>query len=300
MSTASLHPDASTLEDYAAGLDVAGSRERLEAHLVTCEVCAATLARSDAPTLLTLRIGEALRASRVKPIGSHLWFPSLPYIVMEYVEGESLQSQLDCSVHFTPHEIAEIGLQIAEGLNVAHACGLIHRDVKPDNIHIESMKRSPCLDAGPVDRITKRNVRLTDFGLARLTDDAQFLTVERMVMGTPAFMSPEQVNAEVVDQHSDLFSLGCVLYALCSGRSPFSSESIAATLRKVNACNAPQIQTIAPAIPSSLVAVIHRLMARNPADRFQTAVAVVDAMRALLGEQWDPNVPQRASGTTRE
>ena len=129
----------------------------------------------------------------------------LPYLVMECVVGQSLQEKLDRAGALRLTEILRIGRQVAEGLAAAHEQGLIHRDIKPANILLEN----------GVER-----VKITDFGLARAADDVA-ITRTGEVSGTPQYMSPEQARGEHVDQRSDLFSLGCVLYAMCTGRPPF-------------------------------------------------------------------------------
>src|SRR5215472_18420835 len=125
----------------------------------------------------------------------------LPYLVMQYVAGESLQQRLDRTGPLEVAEVVRIGLQAASGLAAAHAQGLIHRDVKPANILLE----------GGLAR-----VKITDFGLARTADDVG-LTQAGVVAGTPEYMAPEQARGEQVDSGADLFSLGSVLYACCTG-----------------------------------------------------------------------------------
>src|SRR5262249_39317056 len=124
----------------------------------------------------------------------------LPYLVMQFVAGVSLQDRLDRTGPLQIHEVLRIGMQTASGLAAAHTHGLVHRDVKPANILLEN----------GVER-----VKLTDFGLARAADDAS-LTQSGTVAGTPSFMSPEQAEGKSVDHRSDLFSLGSVLYAMCT------------------------------------------------------------------------------------
>lgn len=130
----------------------------------------------------------------------------LPYLVMPFVACESLQQRLDRKGPLELKEILRISSQVAAGLAAAHAQGLVHRDVKPANILLEK----------GVDR-----VMLTDFGLARTVDDAS-LTKTGVIAGTPQYMSPEQARGEATDHRSDLFSLGSVMYAMCTGRPPFS------------------------------------------------------------------------------
>ena len=126
----------------------------------------------------------------------------LPYLVMEFIPGETLQQRLDRTGPLDVAEILRIGMQIAEGLAAAHEMGLIHRDIKPSNI---------LLDNGPEQR-----VKITDFGLARAADDAS-ITQSGVVAGTPMYMAPEQAKGEALDHRADLFSLGSVLYAMCYG-----------------------------------------------------------------------------------
>ena len=145
-----------------------------------------------------------------------------PYLVMELIEGMSLQDKLDKQGTVGVKEILRIGLQTAEGLAAAHKQGLVHRDVKPANILLEN----------GVER-----VKITDFGLARAADDAS-LTQSGTVAGTPTYMSPEQANGDAVDHRSDLFSLGTVLYAMCTGHSPFRGNNTHAVHQPRHRCGA--------------------------------------------------------------
>src|SRR5207249_10465881 len=129
----------------------------------------------------------------------------LPHIVMQFVAGESLQDRLDRNGPLPLLEVLRIGMQTAAGLAAAHAQGLVHRDVKPSNILLEN---------------SVERVKITDFGLARAVDDAS-ITQSGVVAGTPQYMAPEQAGGEVLDHRADLFSLGSVLYAACTGRPPF-------------------------------------------------------------------------------
>jgi hypothetical protein len=188
----------------------------------------------------------------------------LPYLVMEYVSGPSLQERLDQSGPLGLAEILRIGAQTAAGLAAAHAQGLVHRDVKPANILLEN----------GVER-----VKLTDFGLARAADDAS-LTQSGAVAGTPQYMAPEQAAGEPVDHRADLFALGSVLYATCTGRPPFRGATTMSVLKRVCEEPPPPIRDANPAVPDWLAAVIAKLHAKNPEDRFRSAAEVAD----LLGE----------------
>src|SRR5258707_8394648 len=133
---------------------------------------------------------------------------------MQLISGESLEQRLARVGKLPPREVVRIGLQAAQGLAAAHAQGLIHRDIKPGNILLETVQ----------DR-----VKLTDFGLARVAEDVK-LTRSGFVSGTPLYMAPEQAIGEEVDGRSDLFSLGAVLYEVCTGQPPFQGNAALAML----------------------------------------------------------------------
>jgi len=192
-------------------------------------------------------------------------FNGLPYLVMEYVAGPSLQQKIDGGA-LPLAQILRIGGQVASGLAAAHAQGLVHRDVKPANILLE----------GGVER-----VKVTDFGLARAADDAR-LTQAGAVYGTPQYMSPEQARGDPVDQRSDLFSLGSVMYAMGTGRPPFRGETGLAVLRRVCDDTPRPIREVNPDIPEALAEIVHKLLAKNPDDRFQSASAVAELLNRYL------------------
>ena len=172
----------------------------------------------------------------------------LPYLVMEYVSGSSLQQKIDAAARCELAQILRIGTQIASGLAAAHAQGLVHRDIKPANILLEN----------GIER-----VKITDFGLARSIDDVR-ITQAGMVYGTPLYMSPEQAQGERVDQRSDLFSLGSVLYAMSTGRPPFRGDTGLAVLKRVCDDTPRPIRELNPNIPESLVEIVNKLLAKNP------------------------------------
>jgi hypothetical protein len=196
-----------------------------------------------------------------------------PYLVMEFVDGVSLQEKLDKEGPPGLKEILRIGLQTAEGLAAAHRQGLVHRDIKPENILLEN----------GVER-----VKLTDFGLARAADDAS-LTQSGVIAGTPLYMSPEQAGGEPVDHRSDLFSLGSVLYALCTGRPPFRAGGTLAVLKRVTDDAPRSIAELNPEIPGWLCDLIAQLHAKNPTDRFQSARDVADLLGQHLAYLQQPN-----------
>jgi hypothetical protein len=187
----------------------------------------------------------------------------LPYLVMEFIPGQTLQNLLDATGPLDVPEIVRIGRQIGAGLAAAHAGGLIHRDIKPANVLIED---------GPA-----RRVKLTDFGLARAADDAS-LTQSGTVAGTPLYMAPEQARGEALDHRADLFSFGSVLYVMCTGRPPFRATGTMAILKRVCDDTPRPIREIIPETPVWLCELIGRLHAKDPAQRIQSAGEVVDAL----------------------
>ena len=192
----------------------------------------------------------------------------LPYLVMELVAGQTLQAKLDKAGPLPPKEVLRIGSQIARGLAAAHKQGLIHRDIKPANILLEN----------GVER-----VKVTDFGLARAADDAS-ISQSGLVAGTPMFMSPEQARGDTLDTRSDLFSLGSVLYVLCTGRPPFRAETTLAVLKRVVEDDPRPVRDVNPEVPRWLADVVAKLHAKAPADRFQTAAEVAELLSGYLAE----------------
>ena len=198
----------------------------------------------------------------------------LPYFVMPYVRGTSVQKRLNDHGPLGVTEILRIAMQTAAGLTAAHAQGLVHRDIKPANI----------LLADGVER-----VKITDFGLARAVDDAS-LTRTGVIPGTPQFMSPEQARGESVDSRSDLFSLGSVMYAMCTGRPPFRAETSYGILRRITDTEPRPIREINSEIPDWLVTIINKLHTKDPAERFQSADQVAKLLEQCLAHVQQPMV----------
>jgi hypothetical protein len=196
----------------------------------------------------------------------------LPYLVMEYVPGRSLEQVLDDKRSLPLAEVVRIGLGAARGLAAAHAQGLVHRDVKPANVLLED-------ETG--------RVRITDFGLARAVDDVS-LTRSGVLTGTPRYMAPEQARGERLDHRADLFSLGSLLYVLCTGRPPFAGDSALAVMRGVCDDAPPPVRDLNPDVPPWLAGVIARLQAKAPADRFPSAGAVAEVLGQGLAHLRQP------------
>lgn len=200
----------------------------------------------------------------------------LPYLVMPFISCESLQQRLDRLGPLDLKDVLRIGMQAADGLAAAHAQGLVHRDVKPANILLEAN----------VDR-----VMLTDFGLARAVDDAT-LTRTGIIAGTPQYMSPEQANGDAVDHRSDLFSLGSVLYAMCTGRPPYRADTTFGVLRRIREATPRRICEINPEIPEWLERVIWKLLDKSPGNRIQSAVDVASILEQCLAHVQQPLTTQ--------
>ena len=207
----------------------------------------------------------------------------LPYFVMQFVAGPSLEERINAEAPMDVKDILRIGMQAAQGLAAAHAQGLVHRDIKPSNILLES----------DVERVL-----LTDFGLARAVDDAS-MTRSGVLAGTPQFMSPEQAQGESVDHRSDLFSLGSVLYAMCTGRSPFRAETPMGVLRRISDQPHRPVRQVNPDIPVWLEEIIDRLLAKDADERFQTADEVAEVLGRWLSHLQQPDTVQPPKATKK-
>ena len=196
-------------------------------------------------------------------------------LVMEYVEGVDLARLVQQSGPLPVAQACEYVRQAALGLQHAHERGLVHRDIKPHNLLVASATAGDTQFAEPV-------IKILDMGLARLIDagdDTAALTQEGAVMGTPDYIAPEQARqAQTVDIRSDLYSLGCTLYFLLSGRPPFASGTLAEKLLSHVMDQPEPIQRLRPETPAHVAAVVHRLMAKRPEDRFQTPRELAEAL----------------------
>ena len=218
------------------------------------------------------RAAAAIVNDHVVPIHNVETEHATPYLVMQYIAGDSLQARLDRDGSLDVCEILRIGMQVAIGLAAAHAQGLIHRDVKPSNIMLdENVARA----------------LLTDFGLARTQDEA-CLTRSGFHPGTPHYMSPEQVRGEELDGRSDLFSLGCVLYALCTGHPPYRADSGYAVMRRITDEQPRSIREQNPLIPEWLERVVMRLLEKDRESRFQSAEALSQILEQCLAHVQKP------------
>ncbi len=210
------------------------------------------------------------------------------YIVMRCVDGPSLRQLIERYQRLSVADAARIARQVADALGCAHAHGVVHRDVKPDNILLDG--------AG--------HVLVTDFGIAKAAQQASVsqLTTEGMVVGTPHYMSPEQATGERVDARSDIYALGIVLYQLLTGDPPFDGESAQSILMKQATADPVPIRRVRGDVPPALAAVLDRMLAKDPAERYQSAEELSHALVAALPTAAKENVhlgPGLLSGAVR-
>jgi serine/threonine protein kinase len=197
----------------------------------------------------------------------------VPFLAMPLLKGESLHDRLQREPVLPVAEVVRIGREAAEGLAAAHAHGLVHRDIKPANLWLEG-------DAG--------RVKILDFGLAKAATDAAHLTQLGAVVGTPAYMAPEQGGGQAPDPRSDLFSLGCVLYQACTGRRPFQGADVLATLAALAMHQPPAPHAVRPEVPRALSDLVMHLLAKKPADRPASAQAVAELLERIACEPAGP------------
>jgi len=187
----------------------------------------------------------------------------LTYIVMQYIEGPSLQRLIAHGEKFTVPEVTKLMEQVCSGLDFAHQHGIVHRDIKPGNILLDKNRRP----------------YICDFGVARV--DTSTLTQSGTAVGTPSYMSPEQVMGKKVDKRSDIFSVGCILYEFLTGRRPFEAESITTVIYKIINEEPPSINEVKKGLPAGFAKVIGKALAKDPNDRYQNCNQLADDLRNL-------------------
>jgi len=187
------------------------------------------------------------------------------YLAMEFVDGESLADRLEREGRIGVEDASRILREVASALDLAHRRGVVHRDIKPHNVLLER-------DSG--------RALVTDFGIARTAENSS-LTASGMVVGTPTYMSPEQVVGDKVDHRADLYALGVVGYEMLAGRAPFSGSTPTEVLMKRVATPAEPVERARPEAPPALAAVINRCLQQNPDQRFQTAGEIVRALGGI-------------------
>jgi serine/threonine protein kinase/Leucine-rich repeat (LRR) protein len=216
----------------------------------------------------------------------------MPFLGMQWLRGMSLEDLLRRAGPIDIPVAVRLGQQIALGLAAAHARGLLHRDIKPANLWVE-FPESPSDAAGAAATAALAGrIKILDFGLARAGGDDGQLTRSGATMGTPAYMAPEQAAGGEVDQRSDLFALGVVLYRMCIGRLPLSGRSSTDATENGTHVTPPSMRDLNPAVPQDLSDLVTELLARDPARRPTSATKVAERLHVLEGG--DP-LPARAS-----
>ena len=189
---------------------------------------------------------------------------NIPYIVMEFLKGTPLGARMRQQPPLTLDDKMNVVAQLCDGLSYAHEQGVVHRDVKPDNVFL--------LEDG--------SVKLLDFGIAKLTSSR--LTQPGDVLGSASYMSPEQVGgSESVDGRADVFSTGVVLYELLSGRKPFEGDSPTAVMVKILKEEPTPIESVTTDLPPEVVAIVMRALKKDPAERFPSADAMGRELRSV-------------------
>jgi tetratricopeptide (TPR) repeat protein/predicted Ser/Thr protein kinase len=212
-----------------------------------------------------------------------------PFIAMEYVEGESLRSRLDRS----PMPLAEAvttALEVAEALGVAHQHGIIHRDLKPSNVMLTPQGHAKILDFG----LAKHVLMPGELAWQAETATSAGLTARGATVGTLAYMSPEQLRAEALGPSSDVFSFGVVLHEMVTGRHPFDRPSAAETITAIMNDQAPPLEVAGATIPEGLTRVLTKALAKNPQDRYPSAVELADDLRSASRTLLETRKPRPA------
>src|SRR5687768_9996565 len=238
--------------------------------------------------LREIEIAARLSHPHILPLFDSGAAGDLLYYVMPFVPGESLRSKLARERQLQTDEALRLTREIASAIGFAHQQGIVHRDIKPENILL-------------ADGIAL----VADFGIARALRSsradndgaANTLTVTGLALGTPAYMSPEQFTADDVDGRSDIYSLGCVLYEMIAGEPPFTSSTIDALLRMHLTTEPRPLSELRPTVPLGLVRVVARALAKDPADRFQTAAQFAEAVATVVSGGVTPAASERATDT---
>ncbi|HZI42167.1 MAG TPA: serine/threonine-protein kinase, partial [Gemmatimonadaceae bacterium] len=211
------------------------------------------------------------------------------YLVMEYVEGLSLTRLLERETMLPPSRAIDIAHQVSEALVAAHELGIVHRDLKPDNIIIAPGK-------------TGRDIaKVVDFGIAKAIEEGptESLTRTGLVIGTPEYMSPEQLLGDPVDARSDIYSLGCILYQMLTGRRTFDEPTREQMIKRRLTEKAPHPRDLVPDLPKTLDLIVARLLARAPQDRYATVAEARDLLIPAIALEGGFDDPSWRAPTTR-
>jgi serine/threonine protein kinase len=215
------------------------------------------------------RIIAKLEHPHILPVFDYGESDGITYFVMRYLDAGTLREKMEQGRPLALSDVDRLFTQLAEALSYAHSFGIIHRDLKPSNAMIDS----------------QGNLFLTDFGIAKLLESASpRLTQTDAIMGTPAYISPEQAQASKVDQRSDIYSLGIILYEMVTGRVPFVAETPLAVILKHVSDPLPPPSTVKADIPDGIERVVLKALAKDPNDRYATVAEFLSAWKQALDE----------------
>jgi serine/threonine-protein kinase len=242
------------------------------------------LARQD-PTLLERFIREARSAAAVEhPNVLRVYFIGRVeqncFIEMQYVDGGNLQDLLDQRRKLDVRTAARVVRDVANALQAAHEKGIIHRDIKPSNVMLSK----------------KGQVLVADFGLAKMGTAKTKLTQDGYVLGTPLYMSPEQAIGQAVDHRSDIYSLGVMFYEMLAGSPPYTADSPLVVLRMHESAPIPDVTGLAPETPHEIAAMIWKMLAKRPDDRYQNCAEIARELRTFLSAPSPPPVAPHPAG----
>jgi eukaryotic-like serine/threonine-protein kinase len=200
----------------------------------------------------------------------------LAYIAMEFLRGQDLVQHTQAGRLLPLAAVLRIGAHVALALDYAHQQNVVHRDIKPGNIMYD-----PVADT----------VKVTDFGIARITDASRTRT--GLVLGTPSFMSPEQLAGQHIDGRSDLYSLGVTLFQLLTGSLPLRADSMAALMYQIANETPPDVRSLRPELPSGLTDILGKAMSKAPKDRYQTGAEFAQRLQDVVAQDLTQASPQR-------
>jgi serine/threonine protein kinase len=269
--------------------------------------------------LLEAQSAAALKHEHVVTIYHVGMHGQTPFMALELLHGETLEDHLVRKGRLSVREIVRIGREIATGLTAAHVRGLLHRDIKPANIWLEQPEtlvgQQPLSEQQgdsqsvahaesshpPIAEQPAGKVKILDFGCAKSWADEVAISDHGLLIGTPAYMAPEQFTGEAVDPRTDLFSLGCVLYRMAAGRRPFGGDNVFSVVRALALEDPMPLTRVDPRVPPALSDLVGRLLSKSREDRPATAQAVVDQLR-LIGEtvEREPVAANAAAGRSNK
>jgi|GEM_PF-6710407 len=218
-----------------------------------------------------------------------------PYLTMEFLDGATLAQRVPLGVRLAPPLVADILLQVAEGLAAIHSVGLIHRDVSPSNLFVLAAKNTA--ETTETSSARPYSMKVIDLGIARLEEGSDIATVTETIIGSPRYMSPEQARSEVLDSRTDCWALAAIAFRMLAGRDVFNGNCTTDILLEVCAASIPKVSQLVPTLSGDYDAFFDKALARNRDRRFQsvTELAAVFAALAKGGATWlGPNVNMTA------